>query len=118
MKDGTHFIAGGAARFELFGVVTLAVELILVDAVGQIDEELVAGVALEAGRMPGHAVAELGRHGAERARRNVAVAPVTLLQNQPNNSSIPFQLLLGQFFFFDFFFDLITFQDLKKLNSD
>ena len=77
----TYFITGGAARFELLGVVSLAVELILVNTVGQIDEEFVAGVTLETGRVPSHAFAELGCHDAHRTRRNVTVAPVTLLQS-------------------------------------
>lgn len=80
----TYFITGRAARFELFGVVSLAVELFLVDAVSQIDEEFVAGVALETGRMPSHTFTELGRHDAHRTRRNVAVAPITLLQPYHN----------------------------------
>ena len=80
MQWVTYFITSGAARFELFGVVPLAVQLFLVDAVGQIDEQFVTGVALETGRVPSHTFTELGRHDAHRARRNVTVAPVTLLQ--------------------------------------
>lgn len=75
----THLIAGGAAGFELFGIVPLAVELVLVDTVGQVDEQFGASGALEAGRMPLDVLAKLGRHDAERTGRNVAVTSVTLL---------------------------------------
>ena len=77
----------------------LAIELILVDAISQVDQQLVARVALETGWMPGDTVAKLGRNHTERARRNVAVAPVALLQRQtdrPANNKlvISFPLIL------------------------
>lgn len=74
-----YLVAGGAARLELLGVVALAVELVLVHAVRQVDEQLRAGGALEAGRVPGHVLAEFRRHHAERARRNVAATRVAFL---------------------------------------
>lgn len=77
-----YLVAGGAARFQLLGVVPLAVELILVDAVGQVDQQFGAGGALEAGRMPLNVFAKFGRHHTERADRNVSVTSVTLRQEE------------------------------------
>lgn len=75
----SHLVAGGTARLKLLCVVTLTVELILVDAVGQVDELLGAGGALETGRMPGHVLAKFWRHHTERSGRNVPVTAVTFL---------------------------------------
>ena len=60
---------------------TLAVELFVVHAVGQIDEHLAAGSALEAGRMPGDFFAEFRCHDAQRSGRNVSTAPVASLSH-------------------------------------
>lgn len=79
MEETSYLVAGRAARLELFGVVALAVQLVLVDAVRQIDEQLGAGGALEAGRVPGYVLAEFRRHHAERAGRNVAATSVAFL---------------------------------------
>lgn len=57
---------------------TLAVELVLVNAVREVDEELGAGGALEAGRVPLDVLAELGRHDAKRSGRNVLATSVAL----------------------------------------
>lgn len=81
-KEKTNLVAGGAARLELLGVVTLAVELLLVDAVSQVDQQFGTGGALEAGRMPGHVFAKLWSHDAERASRNVAFTTITLLKQK------------------------------------
>lgn len=50
----THLIAGRAPGLQPLGVVPLAVDLAKVDAVGQVDEEVFALGALEAGGMPDH----------------------------------------------------------------
>lgn len=54
-----YLIARVAARLQHFRVVPLAVDLVVVHTVGQIDQQLVARRALEAARMPDHLVAEL-----------------------------------------------------------
>ena len=64
----------------MLSVVTLAVELILMNAVGQVDEQLGAGGALEAGRMPSYVLTKFWRHHAERAGRNVSRTTVTFLR--------------------------------------
>ena len=78
----TYLVTSGAARLELFGVVSLTVELILVNAIGQIDEQLRTSGTLETGRMPGHVFTKFRCHDAVRAGRNVAFTTVTLLQNK------------------------------------
>lgn len=47
----THLIAATAARLQHFSVVALAVDAAVEHAVCQVDEELLAGRALEAARM-------------------------------------------------------------------
>ena len=97
IRNETHLVAGGTARLELLSVVPLTVELLLVNAVSQIDQQFRAGGALEAGRMPGHVFAKLWSHDAERASRNVAFTTITLLEkrererNQPINKQIKCQ---------------------------
>lgn len=81
-RKNSNLVAGGAARLELLGVVALAVELLLVDAVSQVDQQFGTGGALEAGRMPGHVFAKLWSHDAERASRNVAFTTITLLKQK------------------------------------
>jgi hypothetical protein len=81
-RKNSNLVAGGAARLELLGVVALAVELLLVDAVSQVDQQFGTGGALEAGRMPGHVFAKLWSHDAERASRNVAFTTITLLKKE------------------------------------
>ncbi len=82
IRNETHLVAGGTARLELLSVVPLAVELLLVNAVSQVDQQFGTGGALEAGRMPGHVFAKLWSHDAERASRNVAFTTITLLEKR------------------------------------
>lgn len=78
----THLIAGGTAWLELFSVMSFAVELLLVNAVGQVNQQFGACGTLEAGRMPGHVFTKLRGQYAERAGRNVAVTTITLLKEE------------------------------------
>jgi hypothetical protein len=104
IRNETHLVAGGTARLELLSVVPLAVELLLVNAVSQVDQQFGTGGALEAGRMPGHVFAKLWSHDAERASRNVAFTTITLLEkrerererNQPINKQIKCQTKISK----------------------
>lgn len=60
--DITYLVTGCAARFELFGIMPLTVELVVVYTVCQVYQELVAGGAHEAAGVPVGLVADLGRH--------------------------------------------------------
>lgn len=53
-----HLIACVATRLQHFRVVTFAVDLVVVYAIGEIHQQLLAGGALEAPRMPDHLVSE------------------------------------------------------------
>lgn len=58
----TYLVTGCAAWFELFSIMPLTVELVVVYAVSQVYQELVAGGADEAAGVPVGLVADLGRH--------------------------------------------------------
>ena len=70
-----ELVAGAAPRLQLFRVVPLAVEAVLVDAVREVDQQLVAGRAREAGGVP-HGGAHLGRHDGQAAHGDGLVAPL------------------------------------------
>ena len=55
----TYLVAGGAARSNLFGIVSLAVHRAILVAVAQVDEQFLACGADEARRMPAEVLAGL-----------------------------------------------------------
>jgi len=62
-----YLVAGGAARLQPLGVVPAAVDLPVLVEVDEVHQQLVAGAAHEAGRVPAHAVT-----GARRKHGDVA----------------------------------------------
>lgn len=50
--SATHLVAGGASRFNLFGVMAFTEDSALLHAVRQIDQQLVTGVARETRTVP------------------------------------------------------------------
>lgn len=64
MGYGAHLVAGLAAGLESLGVVPAAVDLSVLEEVDEIDQELAAGDAPEALRVPTAAVTgATGKHG-------------------------------------------------------
>ena len=57
----THLIAGGTARFKRLGVVTAAIDLIVLEEIDEVHEQLGAGGAREACRVPTHVMPGPGR---------------------------------------------------------
>ncbi|CAN7986490.1 unnamed protein product, partial [Ixodes hexagonus] len=77
----THLVAGGAPGLEGLGVVSLAVEVSVLGAVRQVHQEFLAGGAHEAGRVPRHQLAELGRdHGQLSAGQHASALEALLEQ--------------------------------------
>ena len=76
----TDLVAGGAARLDELGVVTLAVDDAVLVAVGQVHQLLLALRAHEAGRVPAQVFVHLGRVDGHLAHVDVAVTAVAALK--------------------------------------
>lgn len=62
LSGKNKFITGSAPRLEVFRIVSLAEEPVIVDTVGEVDQELVACGAREASWMPKVSQSESGGH--------------------------------------------------------
>jgi hypothetical protein len=78
----THLITGGTAWLQLFGIMSLAVEQVIVDAVGEVHQELLTHAAHEARGMPQRLVPKLGGYHPHLTHTNHLVALRTLLQHR------------------------------------
>ena len=85
-----HLVTAGAARPDDLGVVTLAVQVLVVVAVGQVHQQLFARAAHEAGRVPVAALAHFGGRHHQLPAVDLALAAVARLQHQ----TVP--LVIGQ----------------------
>ena len=77
-----HLFTGCTSGLDLFGVVALAVEVVLEDAIRQIDEELVTDEAGETGRVPGRVLSALEGNDPEVSPTDDLVATRAFLGKQ------------------------------------
>ena len=78
--DVAYLVTGGAAWLERLGVVTPAVDVVVLVEVDEVDEELLARDADEAGRVPAQVFVHLGRVDGHLAHVDVAVTAVAALK--------------------------------------
>jgi len=76
---GTHLITASAAGLQHFRIVALAVDLVVVDTVGEVHQEQVAGAAGEALGVPHHALHKLGRRHNQLAGGYLVITVRTML---------------------------------------
>lgn len=74
LKARTHLITARAAGFQHFRVMALTVDLVVVDAVGEVHQQLVAGAAREALGVPHDALHKFGRGHNQIASRDLILA--------------------------------------------
>ena len=82
----THLVAAGAAGPDDLRVVALAVEALVVVAVGEVHQQLLAGGADEAGRVPVPALARLGRRHHQLSALHLPLAALARLKTTRGQS--------------------------------